>query len=313
MLAGHGSGKPSTKGMNAYCASRYAQDRGLVEVRRFPNLTNDQRQQLHDTYSTIIGRNQYNQSLRSYCHIPYEGNYYSDCSSSICRTAEKIGIPDVASLNTAGMHYYMEKVDDILIQDGMIINPEVLNVGDALMFKGADPKRPLQIGHTEMVYQVTYKQEHSDGICELGNTDTSNYIIAGKDCIKLGQKALNNFINAGLKIDGIIGRFTKTAINTAMQTALNLDYGYDLMVDGILGKETISAIDNSLIKYGDVGYIVTVVEILLLLNQYNPNGIEYPGIYGEGCKHAIGLFQDKHNLRVDYIVGKQTFESLIKL
>lgn len=103
VLAGHGSGTPSAKGMNAYCTTRQAKGRGLVEVLR-EDLTEKQRQQMHDLYKSILGRNIYSQSLRLYCYTTYNGKYYLDCSSSICKTAEKVGVPDVGSLNTAGMH-----------------------------------------------------------------------------------------------------------------------------------------------------------------------------------------------------------------
>ena len=64
VLAGHGSGKPSTKGMNAYCQSRYAAGRGLVEVRRV-NVRDAQGQRMRDLYRTIIGWNICSHSLRA--------------------------------------------------------------------------------------------------------------------------------------------------------------------------------------------------------------------------------------------------------
>lgn len=153
VLAGHGFGRPETKEMNRYCCERQARDRGLVEVLRL-DLTEDQRQKMHDLYKTILGRNIYSQLLRDYCYEPYCGNYYSDCSSSICRTAELAGVSKVAVLDTAGMHKIWKKVREVNIIDGLVQNPEILKVGDALMFKGDDPDRPLQIGHTEMVYEI---------------------------------------------------------------------------------------------------------------------------------------------------------------
>ncbi|MDD6411345.1 MAG: hypothetical protein PUG03_06095, partial [Oliverpabstia intestinalis] len=50
-----------------------------------------------------------------------------------------------------------KKVTDVVIKNGIIQNPEVLKVGDALMFKGSDSSRPLGIGHTEMVYEINGK------------------------------------------------------------------------------------------------------------------------------------------------------------
>ena len=43
-------------------------------------------------YGTLIGRNLYSQPLRGYCFRRYnDGNYYSDCSSSICYTYSEAG------------------------------------------------------------------------------------------------------------------------------------------------------------------------------------------------------------------------------
>jgi hypothetical protein len=50
------------------------------------------RQAVIDKYAEIIGRNIYSQSLRDYCYKAYkDGNYYSDCSSSICYAYQQAG------------------------------------------------------------------------------------------------------------------------------------------------------------------------------------------------------------------------------
>ena len=303
ILAGHGSGKPSTKGMNSYCTSRQAQDRGLVEVRRFPNLTEAQRQAMHDAYATIIGRNIYSQIWRAYCYKKYNGNYYSDCSSSICKTAEQIGISKYSNLNTAGMHYKMEKVDDVIIKNGIIQNPEVLQVGDALMFKGSDPSRPLQIGHTEMVYEIKGKTTVT--------ASSPSTFTANEEFVKAGQQHANNFTGAGLKIDGDYGPLSKEAAVMCLQIGLNLDYKAGLVVDGELGQKTKAALKGKTVRLGSKGYLVTALEILLLLRGYNPNGVECPGTFGKGCAAAVELFQEDNSLAVDRIAGYNTFTSLV--
>lgn len=302
ILAGHGSGKPSTKGMNSYCQSRQAQNRGLVEVRRFPNLTEEQRQQMHDTYATIIGRNIYSQAWRLYCYIKRNGNYYSDCSSSICKTAEQIGVYGYSNLNTAGMHYKMEKVEDVIIKNGIIQNPEVLQVGDALMFKGSDPSRPLQIGHTEMVFEIKGKT--------VTVPSPSTYTV-NEEFVKAGQMHANNFTGAGLKIDGDYGPLSKEAAVMCLQIGLNLDYGAGLEVDGKAGPKTKAALEGKTVRKGDRGYLVTALEIMLLLRGYNPNGVECPGIFENGCAAAVELFQEYNGLAVDRIAGFNTFTALV--
>lgn len=302
VLAGHGSGTPSTKGMNAYCTARQAKGRGLVEVLR-EDLTEEQRQQMHDLYATILGRNIYSQSLRLYCYTKYNGKYYSDCSSSICKTAEKVGVPDVGTLNTAGMHNNWKKVTDVVIKNGIIQNPEVLKVGDALMFKGSDPSRPLGIGHTEMVYEINGKTAASA---------TPVATSSKKDIIKAGQMHANNFTGAGLAIDGVRGTLTKKAGIMAVQTALNLDFKAGLVVDGEWGPKSDAALKKRSVRLGSTRYLVTAVEILLMLKGYNPNGVECPGQFGSGCAATTGKYQTDHSLKADKIAGYDTIKSLIK-
>lgn len=105
-------------------------------------------------YATIIGRNIYSQTLRDYCFKKYkDGNYYSDCSSSICYTYKEAG-EGFGILNTAGI-YQSSKLTTV---DVPIINgiPDVsyLRVGDMLEFAGSDSSRPLKIGHVEMIYSI---------------------------------------------------------------------------------------------------------------------------------------------------------------
>ena len=303
ILAGHGSGKPSTKGMNAYCTSRQAQDRGLVEVRRFPNLTEAQRQQMHDTYATIIGRNIYSQLWRLYCYVKRDGQYYSDCSSSICKTAEQIGVYGYSNLNTAGMHYKMEKVEEVIIENGIIQNPEVLQIGDALMFKGSDPSRPLQIGHVEMVFEIKGKT-----VVTVPSPFAST---VNEEFVKAGQMHANNFTGTGLKIDGDYGPLSKGAAVMCLQIGLNLDYGAGLEVDGKAGPKTKAALKGKTVRKGDRVYMVTALEIMLLLRGYNPNGVECPGIFENGCAAAVELFQEDNGLVRNRIAGYNTFMTLV--
>lgn len=161
VICGHGSGTPSTKNMYDYLTSRYNSiasnglHKGIISVRRLKALTDSGRQKFHDTYKTILRRNLYNQNYRDYVYSPRsDGKYYSDCSSSGCATYRKIGY-SVSNLNTAGI-YRSSLFEDVpvTIVNGHIMNPEILKVGDALLFVGNDPSRPKQIGHVEFVYEM---------------------------------------------------------------------------------------------------------------------------------------------------------------
>lgn len=135
------------------------------------HTANELRQQFHDTYKTLLGRNLYSQSLRNYVYQTKEGNYYSDCSSSICATMKKIGL-DMGLLNTAGMyHSSLWKQVDVKIVHGHVAHEDLkkLRVGDALMFRGNDPARPMQIGHVEAVYKISGTSEHQIFLCGHGS------------------------------------------------------------------------------------------------------------------------------------------------
>ena len=159
-ICGHGSGNPSYKNMYDYNQLRFTwhadngKNKGVVKVMRLKNITDTGRAKFRQLYSSIIGRNVYNQNLRNYCYHPYKGVYYSDCSSSGCLTFRECGY-DIPSLNTAGIYQdgYFSEVP-VVIKNGHITNPEILKVGDAILYRGNDPKRPLQIGHVEWVFDI---------------------------------------------------------------------------------------------------------------------------------------------------------------
>jgi hypothetical protein len=199
------------------------------------------------------------------------------------------------------MHYKWKKVDGVIIKNGLIHNPEILKVGDALMFKGSDPSRPLQIGHTEMVYEI-------NGKTASGATPIAS---AGSTVVKAGQMHANNFCGAGLAIDGVRGSLTKKAGVMVLQVALNLDYGAGLVVDGEYGPKTDAALKGHTVRLGETQYMVTALQILLMLKGYNPNGVECPGSFGSGCEAAVWLYQGDFGLARDKIAGYNTFKSLI--
>jgi len=200
-ICGHGSGTPSTKNMYDYLTSRQnakasnGLSKGLVEVVRFLQ-TDAQRKKFHDTYKTLLGRNIYSQSLRSYVYSPYkDGKYYSDCSSSGCYTYEKCGISGVKSYNTAYMHYQGKNIG-ATIKNGHLDEKSLglLMVGDALLFRGNDPSRPLQIGHVEYVYEVPsskndgwVKQGTDWYYCENGEFQKKKWIKTDRHWYRVGN------------------------------------------------------------------------------------------------------------------------------
>lgn len=140
-----------------------------------------------------------------------------------------------------------------------------------------------------------------DYATEKGSNDKSNVIQPIKPTtasqfkinktILKGQKAANYFISNSLKKigeDGIRGSETRKAAVMVIQTALNKDYNFKLAVDGIWGSATDKAFGSHYVKLGEKQWMVTALEILCLLKGNDPNGVEYPGIFGQGLKKACG-------------------------
>jgi glucan-binding YG repeat protein len=122
---------------------------------------NEKRQKVCETYSIILGRNIYNQDLRDFCFTPYkDGNYYSDCSSSISYSYKKAGF-SFGILNTADMYYNLATVPNLAIKNGIPVDVSLLRKGDMFLFAGNDASRPRCIGHVEMVYDI------KDGVVTL--------------------------------------------------------------------------------------------------------------------------------------------------
>ena len=159
-IVGHGSNTPSEKIMEDYLSKRNrmtapnGKHKGIVKVMRLKALTDEKRKEFKREYKKILGRNRYDQTRRQYVYTKAsDGYYYSDCSSSICATFQRIGYKMIPLLNTAGIYQspLFEEVP-VKIAKGQITNPEILKVGDCLLFVGNDSSRPLQIGHVEAVY-----------------------------------------------------------------------------------------------------------------------------------------------------------------
>lgn len=226
-ICGHGSGRPRLTILAEYAAQRYAQhakngkDKGIVAVRRLKKMTDQGRECFRDTYKKILGRNYYDQDLRQYVYTAYKnGNYYSDCSSSICATYAKIGY-SCPLYNTAGI-YQSSIFEDVpvRIEKGQITNPEILKVGDAILFRGDDPSRPLQIGHVEAVYEIQNRPQPVTGnVAELQDFLNTYYKDITKKC-------------AGgiLAEDNVYGKSTRAAALGVWKYMSNKYYGTHLTI-----------------------------------------------------------------------------------
>ena len=211
--------------MDTYLTQRYNQKvtkegktwrKGLVAVMRPKALTDDLRRAYKAKYSTILGRNYYSQTKRKYCYKKYsDGLYYSDCSSSQMLTFSEIGM-DMPSYNTVEI-FESKKFEKILvtIENGHIKNIELLRVGDQLLFAGADPSRPLRIGHVEGVYAIA--DGTSDTVTKFQQFMNRYYGPLLTECF--GET---------LEVDGDYGYKTCAAAVAVWKYMVIKYYGFDL-------------------------------------------------------------------------------------
>lgn len=137
------------------------------------------------------------------------------------------------------------------------------------------------------------------------SSGSSNSIVA------TGQQHSINFTGHAIATDGIWGSKTKANAIRCVQNAMNLDYGSGLAVDGIWGTKSNKALGNHWVKQGETQYMVTALEILLMLRGYDPHGVECPGKFASGLKAAVKQYQSDAGLKVDGVAGKNTFKSLM--
>lgn len=142
-------------------------------------------------------------------------------------------------------------------------------------------------------------------------TQTTPVKMASSDYVKKAQNALNIYINAGLAVDGSIGALTRKATAKALQYSLNRDYGSNLVVDGDIGAKTLSALKGKAVKKGAKSYLVTWLEISLMLLGYYSSSIEIAGSFGAGVDVAVRNFQKDNGLVVDGWAGENTIKKIL--
>lgn len=161
----------------------------------------EKRKAVRDKYSELIGRNKYSQAKRDYCFKKHsDGNHYSDCSSSISYSY-KMALPNqnFGVLNTVGM-YNSKKFTTVpvKISKGQIQNPEILRIGDMLLYAGNDVSRKSAgyVGHVEMYWGYDTKGVH--WVVGHGSGTPSKVKMVDKNKSRYNTKSSTPIGNRGL-------------------------------------------------------------------------------------------------------------------
>ena len=159
--------------------------------------------------------------------------------------------------------------------------------------------------------KVFYLIKKKPSSIKVLHSDSSSSSDDKRMIIKSGQVHANNFCDAKLAVDGISGPETNKAKVKVLQRAMNLDYSAGLEEDCSFGSLSKAALKGHFVKKNEEQYMVTACEILLMLNGYNPNGVECPGQFGNGLEKAVNEFKKDKGLEQNGICDEATFLALI--
>ena len=250
---------------------------------------NARRLRVRDKYRTILGRNYYSQPRRNYCYKQYrDGKYYSDCSSSVSWTYSVVG-ESFGILNTVGMWTSSKLVDvPVKIVKGIIQNPDVLCIGDMLLFAGNDAGRKTYgyVGHVEMVGEIS-----SGGKVTLyghGSGRPKKHEMNAYCRSRYKQKASTPLGHRGLIR---VRRFITDQNSHPGQT------------DRKLGERTL--------RRGDVGPDVKELQIALMRLGYALPKYGAAGDFGGETELAVNEFQRMEDLSSDGVFSKTTYDALM--
>ena len=312
-ICGHGSGTPRTTRMDKYGTQRYAGTasgmvkdpktgkqtkqtwhKGLVAVVRRKLMTDSQRKQYVATYKTILGRNKYSNDLRNYVFSPYkDGHYYSDCSSSQNATLTRVGLKTPA-LTTVEMYNssLFEKLPAKIV-NGHITNPEILKIGDMLLYAGTNAKRTLHIGHVEGVYAIKGSTLNADTASDIKASDVRGPVAEFQKFMNTHYKTQ---IKTELVIDGEYGAKTRAAAVAVWKYMANKYYNANLTVGNTkflsaCKQAAAKMTDAEINKHPTLAYILQGV---LAGKGYYKN--DFDGDIGPKSKAAIKALQKANNL-----------------
>ncbi len=256
---------------------------------------NEARVRVRDKYKTILGRNHYSQARRSYVFKKHgDGKYYSDCSSSIAACYRECGWPITYNgsklPNTVGMYLSRDLADvPVVIKNGAIQNPEILRLGDMLLFAGTDSSRASAgyVGHVEMVGEILSSGKvilYGHGSGTPRSTEMNAYCkqrYSAKTGTKLGNKGLIR-VRRRLVDDG-------ADHNTA-------------------GNPTET--EKRILKNGCTGADVKELQRALIALGYCCGPCGADGEFGDATEKAVRAFQKAHDCEIDGEAGPETMRAL---
>ena len=143
-------------------------------------------------------------------------------------------------------------------------------------------------GDSCAVKTYSWNDSRIKGFCYIDYDDDAPKYEGTRALVAAGQQHTINFTGVQIEVDGIRGAETTRNMVRSLQRAANLDWQAGLVEDGFIGPRTEAAFHGHFIKVGETQKMVTAVEIICYCLGRDPQGVEYPGIFGEGLAAALG-------------------------
>lgn len=238
----------------------------------------------------------------------YEGRQFAD-ALEVCANISNLGFTNRGVKAGTGLYVIRKTKAKSMLIEVCFVDTQ----SDAQQYQNVGARQIAQAIYNavhDMNGAVSNNTTVSQGNSVI-NTVNNNSNSSKNQIVAAGQQHSINFTGSKITVDGIRGNNSKKNGIKCLQHAMNLDYKSGLSVDGIWGQKSEKALGNHWVKKGETQYMVTALEILLMLKGYNPNGVECPGIYGSGLEATVRQYQKDVGLEADGIAGKDTFKSLI--
>lgn len=238
----------------------------------------------------------------------YGGRQFAD-ALEVCANISKLGFVNRGVKSGTGLYVIRKSKAKSMLIEVCFVDTQ----SDAERYKAVGAKQIAQAIYDavhDMNGTVSNNSTVSKGNSAI-NTVNNNSNSPKNQVVAAGQQHSINFTGSKITVDGIRGTNSKKNGIKCLQHAMNLDYGCKLKEDGEFGAKSEKALGSHYVKKGETQYMVTALEILLMLKGYNPNGVECPGIFGGGLEATVKQYQKDAGLKVDGVAGKNTFKSLI--
>lgn len=192
--------------------------------------------------------------------------------------------------------------------------PEALNVCKNISTLGFN-NRGIKDGSNLYVIRKTKAKSMLIEVCFVDSDDVDRYLDIG--AAKIAEAIYEGITDANNTINVVQPEPTpqptstqKTSVDDwvkRLQEELNSQFGAGLVVDGINGPKTLKACP--MVKKGAKGNVTRLIQERLNRVGFN---LTTDGIFGENTKNAVIVFQRNRGLTQDGIVGKNTWEWLLK-